>query len=290
MYNDLKKIIIGTANLENNYGFSKNKLVINEFKKILKFAKKNKINSIDVAPEYKNVFNTLNEINLKNWNVYSKVSNIPEDINLIEDYILNSVSENLKRIKIKNFKGLMIHWPWDLKRSNYKIINKSLKKLKKYKLSSEVGISLYSNYLKKNYLNLIDLDFIQCPFNLVDQSLKEKNMIKFFQRKKIKIIVRSIFFQGILLNSSLKKFNILKKYPVFLKKLEDFKKKQENLLKLNLNFIFSHKFFTNSVIGFDNSNQFVEINEIIEKFKYKNIVKIEELKSFNKKIINPYEW
>ena len=290
MYNDLKKIIIGTANLENNYGFSKNKLIISEFKKILKFAKKNKINSIDVAPEYKNVFNTLNEINLKNWNVYSKVSNIPEDINLIEDYILNSVSENLKRIKIKNFKGLMIHWPWDLKRSNYKIINKSLKKLKKYKLSSEVGISLYSNYLKKNYLNLIDLDFIQCPFNLVDQSLKEKNMIKFFQRKKIKIIVRSIFFQGILLNSSLKKFNILKKYPVFLKKLEDFKKKQENLLKLNLNFIFSHKFFTNSVIGFDNSNQFIEINEIIEKFKYKNIVKIEELKSFNKKIINPYEW
>ena len=184
----------------------------------------------------------------------------------------------------------MIHWPWDLKRSNYKIINKSLKKLKKYKLSSEVGISLYSNYLKKNYLNLIDLDFIQCPFNLVDQSLKEKNMIKFFQRKKIKIIVRSIFFQGILLNSSLKKFNILKKYPVFLKKLEDFKKKQENLLNLNLNFIFSHKFFSNSVIGFDNSNQFIEINEIIEKFKYKNIVKIEELKSFNKKIINPYEW
>ena len=290
MYNDLKKIIIGTANLENNYGFSKNKLIISEFKKILKFAKKNKINSIDVAPEYKNVFNTLNEINLKNWNVYSKVSNIPEDINLIEDYILNSVSENLKRIKIKNFKGLMIHWPWDLKRSNYKIINKSLKKLKKYKLSSEVGISLYSNYLKKNYLNLIDLDFIQCPFNLVDQSLKEKNMIKFFQRKKIKIIVRSIFFQGILLNSSLKKFNILKKYPVFLKKLEDFKKKQENLLKLNLNFIFSHKFFSNSVIGFDNSNQFIEINEIIEKFKYKNTVKIEELKSFNKKIINPYEW
>lgn len=290
MYNDLKKIIIGTANLENNYGFSKNKLIISEFKKILKFAKKNKINSIDVAPEYKNVFNTLNEINLKNWNVYSKVSNIPEDINLIEDYILNSVSENLKRIKIKNFKGLMIHWPWDLKRSNYKIINKSLKKLKKYKLSSEVGISLYSNYLKKNYLNLIDLDFIQCPFNLVDQSLKEKNMIKFFQRKKIKIIVRSIFFQGILLNSSLKKFNILKKYPVFLKKLEDFKKKQENLLNLNLNFIFSHKFFSNSVIGFDNSNQFIEINEIIEKFKYKNTVKIEELKSFNKKIINPYEW
>ena len=290
MYNDLKKIVIGTANLENNYGFSKNKLIISEFKKILKFAKKNKINSIDVAPEYKNVFNTLNEINLKNWNVYSKVSNIPEDINLIEDYILNSVSENLKRIKIKNFKGLMIHWPWDLKRSNYKIINKSLKKLKKYKLSSEVGISLYSNYLKKNYLNLIDLDFIQCPFNLVDQSLKEKNMIKFFQRKKIKIIVRSIFFQGILLNSSLKKFNILKKYPVFLKKLEDFKKKQENLLNLNLNFIFSHKFFSNSVIGFDNSNQFIEINEIIEKFKYKNIVKIEELKSFNKKIINPYEW
>ena len=40
MYNDLKKIIIGTANLENHYGLSNTKLAINEFKKILKLAKK----------------------------------------------------------------------------------------------------------------------------------------------------------------------------------------------------------------------------------------------------------
>ena len=290
MFNDLKKIIIGTANLENKYGFSNNKLVFSEFKKILKFAKKNKINSLDIAPEYKNVFAFLNETNLKKWNVYSKVSNIPKDKSLIEDYILSSVTESLKKIKIKNFKGLMLHWPWDLNRSNYKIINKSLKKLKQYKLSNEVGISLYSNYLKKNYLNLIDLDFIQCPFNLVDQSIKEKEMIKFFQRKKIRIIVRSIFFQGILLHTSLKNSGLFKKHPAFLQKLDDFKKKQGDLLKFNLNFIFSQKFFSNSVIGFDTLKQFIEINEIVKKLKNKNIVKIEKIKSFNKKIINPYEW
>ena len=67
----------------------------------------------------------------------------------------------------------MIHWPWDLK-NNCHIINTTFKKIKKYNLSNEVGVSIYSNYLKKHYLDLIDLDFIQCPFNLVDQSLKRK--------------------------------------------------------------------------------------------------------------------
>ena len=184
----------------------------------------------------------------------------------------------------------MIHWPWDLKKSNCHIINTTFKKIKKYKLSNEVGVSIYSNYLKEDYLELIDLDFIQCPFNLVDQSLKKKGVIKYLNKKKIKIIIRSIFLQGILLRKNSAGKKIFKNYPTFSKNLEKFIDKQKNLLKFNLDFIFSQNFFSNLVIGFDNFKQFNEINNFIKKYREKKAISIEEIKSFNKKIINPYEW
>ena len=290
MYNDLKKIIIGTANLENHYGFSKTKLAIKEFKKILKLAKKKNINTLDIAPEYKNVFNILNEQDLTGWNIYSKISNIPNDKKLIDEYILSTIIQSLKNINFEKFKGIMIHWPWDLKKNNCHIINTTFKKIKKYKLSNEVGVSIYSNYLKKDYLDLIDLDFIQCPFNLVDQSLKKKGIIKFLNKKKIKIIIRSIFLQGILLRKNSNGKKIFKNYPSFSKNFEKFIDKQKNLLKFNLDFIFSQNFFSNSVIGFDNFKQFNEINNLLKKNRERKAISVEEIKSFNKKIINPYEW
>ena len=96
----------------------------------------------------------------------------PDDKKIIDEYILSTIIESLKNINFKKFKGIMIHWPWDLNKSNCHIINTTFKKIKKYKLSNEVGVSIYSNYLKEDYLDLIDLEFIQCPFNLVDQSSK----------------------------------------------------------------------------------------------------------------------
>ena len=48
--------------------------------------------------------------------------------------------------------------------------------------------------------------------------------------------------------------------------------------------------FSNLVIGFDNFKQFNEINNIIKKNRERKAISIEEIKSFNKKIINPYEW
>ena len=58
MYN---KIILGTANFNKNYGLI-NKNLIKDTKKVLSFAKKKKIKTIDFAPKYINNKKTLNLI------------------------------------------------------------------------------------------------------------------------------------------------------------------------------------------------------------------------------------
>ena len=49
-----RKVIIGTANLNNNYGLIKNNLKIKDFRNALKFCKKLGIKIIDTSPNYSN--------------------------------------------------------------------------------------------------------------------------------------------------------------------------------------------------------------------------------------------
>ena len=69
------KIIIGTANVNNDYGLINNKININEFKKLLNFAKLKGIKIIDTSPKYSNSEKIIGSV-LKKFKVITKVTNI----------------------------------------------------------------------------------------------------------------------------------------------------------------------------------------------------------------------
>jgi aryl-alcohol dehydrogenase-like predicted oxidoreductase len=291
MFYDLKKITIGTANLGDRYGFNKNRLSYNNFEKILILAKKNNITSIDTSPNYKNAFNYLKDLKIRNWKIYSKINKFPKDLINLEEFILTTVSDNLKKSNLLMFEGLMLHWPWDLNTRNSRSVNRALSKLKFYKMTKKIGISLYSQFLKRDFLNLLDLDFIQCPFNLVDQTIVQNKLLNYIKKRKIEIHLRSIFLQGILLNSKLKNKKIFKIKSNLFKKIEEFKNiNNANLLNINLRFIFSHDFFSNVVIGFDNFDNFEEVINIIKIKEKKKLISQNLLLSNDERIINPYNW
>ena len=282
------KLVIGTANFGNKYSLkSKTGLRIKEIEKILNFAYKKKIKRIDTAPIYGNSEKILGKIGLKKWKVSTKIQ-LKKNCNNYKDYILSSVSNSLKRLKIDKLENLLVHS--ELSKFNKKEtseIIKTLFNLKKDKIIKNFGCSIYSPKDLYRSTKSIDLDIIQAPANIFDRRFLNKHIARYLEKKKIKLQIRSIFLRGLLLNnykSLPKKFNYwkndFKKYQMFLEK------KKLNKIEGALCVLNKIK-YENLVIGFDNYEEF---REVIENMPKKNLL----IPNFNlkkrNKIIDPRRW
>ena len=73
------KIILGTAQLTKDYGLEKKNLNIKEFKKIKKTSLARNNNYIDTALSYSGVDDKLSKLNIKGFNIITKIPSL--DIN-----------------------------------------------------------------------------------------------------------------------------------------------------------------------------------------------------------------
>ena len=67
------KLVIGTANFLNHYGFKNKKIDKTEVKKIFNFCKKKKINHIDTAFSYDS-FRLIKKVKFKDFKISSKIN------------------------------------------------------------------------------------------------------------------------------------------------------------------------------------------------------------------------
>ena len=156
--------------------------------------------------------------------------------------------------------------------------------IKSYKIKN-LGFSIYSKNLLKDLLKFKEINSIQLPFNIIDKYLNRTKLNK-------TIIARSIFLQGLLINSKLKTKNlILKKFNEKLLKLS--KENDIDLYSLCLNYVLQKSVINKIVVGFDDVAQLKKIL----KFKQTNI-NLNHLKLINSliskgdynKIIDPRKW
>ena len=79
------KLVIGAANFTQKYGLENSKIAsINNLKKILAFCKSKNINMIDDALEYGNYKKIYKKINLKNFDLITKIK-LPKNYRSIKD-------------------------------------------------------------------------------------------------------------------------------------------------------------------------------------------------------------
>src|SRR5210317_1837767 len=106
------KLSIGTAQFGFKYGIcNKNGIVgKQEVRRIFKFCKKNKINSIDNAQGYGKFHKVLGKMNLKNFMITLKILNIKKKThNRLEYLITQKIEKILKDLNIKKLYALLIH-------------------------------------------------------------------------------------------------------------------------------------------------------------------------------------
>jgi aryl-alcohol dehydrogenase-like predicted oxidoreductase len=282
------KLVIGSAQLGMKYGLFNNKPIsIKEFKKIEKLVFKSNINFIDTAISYGDSENIIGNSKLKNLNIITKIK-LPEKKDIyIKDWVSKEISKSLNRLKIKNIYGVLIHDYRDLLGKHGKIYLLSLQELKKKKIIKKIGISIYSPQEIKNIWKFWKPDLVQVPFNPLDNRILDSGWVDTLKKFKVKIFVRSVFLQGLLINDG-QFFRMKRNYIILLNKFKNWCYKNNiSLLQGCLHFVKQFKKIDYLVIGFDNYNQ---LKEIIDVFKKKKIIIPKKFSTNKINLIDPRKW
>lgn len=282
-----KKIVLGTAQSDPNYGIVKS----DDFIKITNLIKKHKF-YLDTATTYKNSGFFLKKLGKNYENIISKVPFIKKNNNFEKIF-----KQKLKEIYIhsnsKKIYAILLHDPsilFNLKNRN--VIFKEITDLKKRKLLKKFGVSVYSVKELNKILTIFTPEIIQLPISIINQSFLEKNLLKFLKKKKIEIHARSIFLQGILLQNYENVPDYFRNKKPIKKYFEFLNIKKISSLKFCIKFFNNIKEIDKYVVGFNNLNQlklFLNCLKNINKFKM-NLKTYNNFKSSDPKLIDPRKW
>lgn len=208
----MPKLALGTVQFGLNYGVSNfsGKTNLSEATKIIKLAKEENIDLIDTAISYGDSEKTIGKIGISDFKFISKlpsVSNIKKDLNIIVEEM---IKKSLRRLGINSFYGLLIHKSQDLLGSSGNKLIYELNQIKARGLIEKIGVSIYDPSEIDKIINLLKIDIIQAPLNIIDRRLEKSGWLNKLYNKNIEIHTRSTFLQGLLLmqqDKIPKKFN-----------------------------------------------------------------------------------
>ena len=285
-------IILGTAQFGMDYGLTnKNgKVEENEAIKIIRKAISLGFEYIDTAAAYgdseKIIGKALSNIPNNNIRIITKLLPFDKNINKKNNKILwkslveNSIFKSFDNLNEKKIDTIMLHRGLHLK--NPFIINELLR-LKNEKFFENIGVSIQSTEELEFALKADYLSIIQIPVNLLDYRWERfvKKIEKIKQNRKLKIHVRSLFLQGLLIDNTEKnwlKANV--KDPLIIQEWILKQKKNFNcksIKNLCIRYVNGLNWVDSLVIGVQNLEQ-LNKNFILYKEKPLNQMQINTIK------------
>lgn len=191
------KFVLGTAQFGMKYGVTNSNGIPSDqvLKKIINFANKREFVGLDCAFSYGNVHKRLSNFDLKNLEITTKINLSSEQSPHFQ------ITKSMRDLKVSNISNVLTHDTnfslWSKERLN------EFKKLKLEGLCGSIGASIYSISDFNTLMSHFCPDIIQIPLNVFDQRFISSGVIKECERNQIRVQVRSIFLQGVLLNSDL---------------------------------------------------------------------------------------
>lgn len=288
------KICIGVPQFSGNYGITnkdKKKFKSEELKTFFYHLRKNKINFIDTALSYKKAEESIfsSKIDTSKMEIITKIPKPNKKINY-EKFILKEITKSKKKFKIKRFNTILLHNCNRINKSEILEVLGIFKILKQKNLTKYVGFSIYNLKEYNKIIKFFTPDILQVPANVFDRTFLKKSFLDNIKKKKIKLHIRSIFLQGLILaNTQLIRKRFIKWEDIFHKWHKYCISKKTSKIDLATNFILSFSSINRIVVGFYNKNELIEFLKIKKrKVKLPNFVK--NNKKGIEKLIKPYEW
>ena len=291
-------ICLGTVQFGADYGITNKSGKVPEklVKNILYHAEKNNIKYLDTAQSYGDAEEVIGRNKNRNskFRIISKLSSLDnlditkETINQLEKRFIKT----LNNLECKSINSFLIHNSNDLRRKNSDLLFEWLESLVARNLVENIGLSIYD--LKElDEIPTKKINLIQLPLSIYNQNGLKNGKLRNLSEEGILIHARSIFLQGLLLNSC-------KTWPKYFS--EKFKRhhlktellaKEMNisLLDLCLGFIKKLFFLDSLVIGITSME---ELNQIIYSWNKKNLdfanIDFDKLSWNNPYDLDPRNW
>ena len=284
---DKSKFIIGTSNFGRSYGYGKklNNISSKKAIELLKFCKKNNIDSLETSSDYGVSEKIISKISSE-FKITTKIQFLRGGKKEIKKKIISEVNKSLNNLKVKKIHCLMLHDPLQLLSKDGMFIKDSLDALKKRGIISKIGISVYDTKLLEKIIDNFKIDIVQFPCNYLNRDFLKKSLIKKLKKKKVELHARSIFLQGKLLENP-QKLNYFKKWSELFDEIDNWHKKNKiSKLESCLGFIFRNRSIDKIIIGVDS------LKEIKQIFRIKKLKKIKTYFPSNndKNLIDPRMW
>jgi len=282
------KLILGTVQFGLHYGInnSSGKPSGKEVFEVLDAAFQQNIDTLDTADAYGDAIDQIGQYHLqrrKRFKIFSKFKGIRKG------ELFEQVMNSLNKLQIPNFEVYSYHSFSDY--INYPYLKEELRSLKRQGLIKKTGISVYTNTELNNVIKDKDFDVIQLPYNLLDNQNIRGAYIKLAKQNNKEIHIRSVFLQGLLFmdeESIPIKLISLKSY---IHKIKSYCENESiNLQSLALSYAVYNKYIDCVLIGVETKDQLINniksIKDNSNAFDFINqhiMVKETEL-------LNPVNW
>ena len=279
----MRNIVIGGAQFGHEYGTLTN----NAFPD-----KKNRIETlqacldcgfqrIDLSLNYKGAVENLRDTGVSKFFSYSTKFNYK---NLNPKEILGQLESSLETLGVTKFQSIMVHDWYDLSTLERLEALDFLSALKNLGITDSIGISVYEE--SELSPQLVNLGIIQAPLNFFNLEFLNSSLVSELVSAGVEMQARSIFLQGLLLNS-----HQMIQDPFF-KGLEEFtnyvKYKKSTHLEVALEVYNCQSLFTSLVVGFLNATHVKQLFDLEPRDS--DILDYLRLKSMKPKFADPRKW
>ncbi len=289
---EIGKIILGTVQFGLNYGINNQlgKPKESEALSILAEAKSLGIKYLDTAAAYGNSEELIGKFNNLTDTPFSVITKFQSTNN--QD-VEEQITKALKRLNKNKIDGFLYHSFKDFQNSP-KLLNKLIQEQKANRIG-EIGVSVYENLEVDKLLKYPEIQIIQIPFNLLDNSSKRANILKKAKKAGKTIHTRSVFLQGLFFSKINKLPKTLLPLRPYLEELNTLAKKNKiSLNEMALAYSLSQSFIDGVLIGVDNKEQLKNNIKVISKGildksiidEINNILVPEDLNY----LLNPVNW
>ena len=192
---------LGTAQFGMAYGATNNfpPPSLDDVSEILEFAIDNNVRHLDTAASYGDSEEILGKIGVSNFVVTTKLPHIGNSPIVAKNWVELQIEGSLKRLRLDTISTVLFHNCDDLLGRNGDLLWSELSAIKAAGTISKIGVSVYDEDELAKVLERYKIDVVQVPCNILDGRFRRSDLLDTLINRNIKIQVRSIFLQGVLI-------------------------------------------------------------------------------------------